>query len=282
MKCNNCGFEHEEAKNFCPKCGNSLTYEVISLNPMADRVSVIFKSGMFLTICILLTAGSVFSLLSGGGIPVFPILYSIFLWLCYAQGKKGFTDQTHLRSISGTTFAYYIVEYVAAGLLVLCGLLCMLGTSAVSEELIYLLEAEGLISSELPYNMLGLLCVILSVILLMSAVAVILINVFGVRKIHKFIQSVYKSIEYNQNQIVCAKTARTWLIIFGSFGIASAFLSLLSLSTISAAYTLTSYEAATTVDTSTIFASVIANACSGISGIFAGVLIHKHLINTNI
>ena len=274
MKCNNCGYTHDGVINYCPKCGCQMFFEAISLNPMADRVSGVFTSGMFLTICILLSISSVATLLSGDGIPVFPILFSIFLWLCFAQGKKGFVDQTHVRSISGTLFAYYILEYVAVGIVVILGILSVALPSYVfqSIESSAQFSSSTITSSTLSPEIYNLLGIILAIASIGAAAIVVLINIFGFRKIHKFVQSIYKSIEYNQNQIVFAKTARTWLIVFGSIALASALISLLS----SAAALLPAFI--TLKSAAELFAIVVSNVCLGLSGIFAGVLIHKHFI----
>jgi hypothetical protein len=120
MKCNNCGFEYEDSLRVCPNCESNSQLAVISLNPAADKVSAAITDGLFLVMCILMSASCIFGLLVGR-IPTLNILFTIFMWLAYAQARKGILDSTHLRSLSGTTFAMYVINYVAAGLVALAG-----------------------------------------------------------------------------------------------------------------------------------------------------------------
>ena len=53
------------------------------------------------------------------------------MWLTYAQARKGILDSTHLRSLSGTTFAVYVINYVAAGCVAFVGIMIAFALTAV-------------------------------------------------------------------------------------------------------------------------------------------------------
>ena len=264
MKCTFCGFEHEENLNFCPSCGRQLTADALSLNPMADRFSNVLNDGLFLVICILMSVSAVVGLLFNGSLPIFEILFTIFLWLCFAQGKKGFIEHAHIRSISGTVFAYYIVNFVLSGILAVCGFVisAFVGLIQSSPQILEELMGEAELATLEEFSILegfsdviGETVVILFIII---ATVVILINIFGIRKIHKFVQSVYKSVEYNENRIVFAKAARSWLIVLGALGIVGALLNI--------------------TDSTSNALSIVAQSSSSLCGIFAGALINKHIL----
>ena len=283
MKCNFCGFEHEEELVYCPRCGRQIEPEApaISLNPMADRLAAVFRSGLYLTICILQSVVALKVLSSffsgGGGIPVFQVLFTIFLWLGFAQGRRGFVDHLQVRNLSGTVFAYYIVQYVAAGLVAVIGLLftALFGaignSSLIMDELLAEAEFESLAEAELVKVFFGAAGGIFLIIFLIAAAGVVLINVFGIRKIHKFLQSTYRSVEFNENRIVCARAAKNWLIVLGSIGVAVSALALLTIP-------LQVYAGSAAAQSTTTVLSLIPSVCEGFCGIFAGVLINKYFV----
>ena len=73
MKCSKCGFEYEDSLQACPNCEPVSQLEKISLNPAVDKVGAAITSGLFLTICILMTTSIGFSLLAGN-LPIINIL----------------------------------------------------------------------------------------------------------------------------------------------------------------------------------------------------------------
>ncbi len=286
MKCTYCGFETEDNSIYCVRCGRQLQAETLSLNPMADRVSNLFTDGLFLVICILMSANAAFTLFCGS-IPVFQVLFAIFLWLCFAQGRSGFVDQTHIRSLSGTVFAYYIVQFVGAGLLSLLGLFfsavfsLITNSSFFYEDLAAEMEFESLAEAELFEGLMGMMGGFFLIIILIMAAGIILINIFGIRKIHKFIQSLYQSVEINENRIVFAKAARTWLIVLGSINLAASFISIVAVVPLATLVEEASSNTVTVFSGAQAIFSVVAGASYSLCVIFAGVLINKHFINND-
>lgn len=281
MKCNFCGFEHEEDLTFCPSCGKQLTDGSLSLNPMADRISNLLGDGLFLVICILMSVGALVGLLLGDGLPVFDILFTIFLWICFTKAKIGFIEYTHVRLVSGTIFAYYIVNFVVAGLLTLIGLLSGSIFSAISSSSYLMDEIANQIEfeSDIFEGLMGVIGGIFLVVFILIAVAVILINIFGVRKIHKFVKSLYESIEFNENKIAFAKAAITWLIVLGALSLAGALFYLIPSSPTTVGLTEALSEAGIAMENNSEFIfSAITPACQGLCGIFTGVLINKHIL----
>ena len=117
MKCPNCGFESERNYPTCSQCQAE-----IQANPVAQKILRPLKDALFLVICILMSASCLLSL-AADNVPLIEILLTVFLWLTYAQSCKGIADAKHLRCISGTVYADYVITYVAAGLVLVLGLI---------------------------------------------------------------------------------------------------------------------------------------------------------------
>lgn len=223
MKCINCGYDNDEDAHFCINCGSSLAY---NRNPLEGIMSRLLKDSLFMVLCILYSIGVVFSLLSRD-IQVIRILMVIFLWLLYAQSKRGTVDSKYMRYISGTIFASYIVRWILGCLLVLCGFFLL----AVAIMMESSSQWETLYSAIRPYiegyNRIGgdyadLFLVLFSCLLILGAIIAIIINVAGMRSIHRFAQSLYRSLEEGQWNMVKCGSARIWLMIYGVFGALSA------------------------------------------------------------
>ena len=137
MKCNNCGFESEQEFNYCKQCGAPINIgqvQPVSLNPAADRILPALKDKLFLTMCILFSAACVLNM-ALDGIPAITILFTVFMWIVYADARKGIVNERHLRNISGTVYASYILGNVVSILfLVVGGLMAfIMGKIAVKE-----------------------------------------------------------------------------------------------------------------------------------------------------
>lgn len=258
MKCTNCGYENQQYFEFCPNCGAVSQDDVVSLNPAADKILPFLKDTLFLIICIL---SSVISLLSlkNGGIPVISILFTVFLWLTYAQAHKDCVNSNHLRSLSGTFFANYVIVYVIFGLVFLAGILFAIIFTAVADTTLISEALESFDLSADEYS--GIFETVLSVsgwlimfvCTLVSAIG-ILINFFGMRKIHKLAQSVYRSAENCELDLKCVKPAKIWLYVFGI---------------LQAVYALTLISADTYLD----FTKAV---CTAATLILTAILINKH------
>lgn len=276
MKCTNCGYEPEGTALYCAKCGAALPAEpapatepanepvgqgftpaepapatepapaaepqtVIPPNaPIADPKSnsllAAFKDALFLLICIFITASAGFSLLSGG-LPLIEILLAVFLWITLYKASKNVLSVEHLRCVSGTVYANYVVTNVASVMLIVSGLifgLCFTVMSGVPEFNSSFQEGfqAGILES-LPqlepffsYLSLTVLGVVLGVIFLFTGAIMLVINVLGLRKIHRFTKSVYQGVGNPFFPFEDPHSAKTWLLVFGIFGGISALSSL--------------------------------------------------------
>ena len=231
MKCERCGFETQENVQFCPICGtaiNAVPAENVSVNPVGDRVLMALKDRLFLTICILLSASSVLSL--ADGLPLLNILFSVFLWLTYAQSRKNIPDVQHLRSISGVMYAYYVIMNVVSIIFIVCGVIfgAALGTLAGSEEFLEVLEESfleaGISAAELgiPLDALGAFGWMFGIAFVIAGVMLLVTNLLGTRKFHRLAKSVYISVDYCVFNIENARGAKNWLIFVGIVGVISA------------------------------------------------------------
>ena len=260
MKCDNCGLEYDESLGACPNCGPVIP---ISLNPTADRVHALLTDGLFLAVCVLISASCFFAIVGGGGLPVIHILFMIFLWLAFSQAKNGFTDSTHIRKISGTVFAVYVIGFIAAGLLALCGVIASIALSAVSKtpdaanQIISNFTSSFSVDEKILNSVLSVSGIAVFIITAIVVAIMIIVNIFAYGRIHKFVQSVYRSIDMNSTNFVYVKDAKIWLFILGGLLLVSAAL--------------------TGVSDKASVMSAISNACSGLTAIFSGVLINKYL-----
>ncbi len=220
MRCINCGYENDENAHFCIKCGSGLAY---NRNPLEGIMTQLVKDSIFTVMCILYTAGIVFLLISRE-LPIIKILMAIFLWLLYAQCKNGIVDSKYMRCISGTIFASCVVRCVLGCLLVAFGFFlvavaAMMETSSQWREFYFIISPYidrynriDSIGRGYEYQFLA----IMAVVLIMAAIIFIIINVAGMRSIHRLAKSLYKSLNDGKWNIVCG-SARTWLMVFGVF-----------------------------------------------------------------
>lgn len=234
MKCPKCGYENQQYFEFCPCCGESSSMEIISLNPVADRVLCALKSGWFLSICILTSISCIFGF-SNDGLPVFNILFTIFLWLVFAASRKDIADARYIRNISGTVFAYFVVGWVVTGLLIFSGLLLTLVFTVASNNIDFSqILYESLLENDIPVliakevlNTISSLSVWFFVVIFLILIGLIYVfNVLAIRKIHKFVQSVYQSIDMCTFNFAKAKAARNWLFVLGGLQALSALTSM--------------------------------------------------------
>lgn len=223
MKCIKCGFESPENFNFCSVCGQQQTpVEQISINPAADVVMPALKDNLFLAICILITIYCGLSLVSGA-LPLIQILATVFIWLVYSQSKKGFVSEKHLRSVSGTVYAGYVINNVAFGIIAFCGIIIggifnlVVGVTEFTEIL-----AEALAELDMSLSDINLTDEIFSFVgwffgfvFLLIAIVGLVVNILGYRKIHRFVKSVYQSVMYGAVNFKNVRGAKNWLMFFG-------------------------------------------------------------------
>lgn len=241
MKCTNCGFEREEDFVFCPSCGSKagetadtsaeITADTAAAESFTEKVHKMLSSSMFLCICILESVYTAFSLASKN-IPIINILMTIFLWLLFSSAKKGFADHGKMRNISGTVFASYVIYWVVSGLLILLGLISAFAVSylasvpELTNSLADFINRQFGNYGNLAASLLSLSTVVIAVVFIIAAAFIIIFNCIGIRSIHKFLQSLYKSVEAGTPSLVKCKAASGWLMTFGVFAGISALSSL--------------------------------------------------------
>ena len=218
MEYENNSFEPEVTQ--CPIC------EPEEIQTVADKVLPALKDPKFLAICILTSASCLISLCFGS-IPIINILIAVFLWLTYAQSRKGITDVKHLRCLSGTIYAEYILAYVTAGLLVCAGVMI-----AFVFSFLYNSADIGSLTSELSQAEPGVAVILglfsslsaglILFIFIFAAGITVIFNLFTTRYLHRFVKSVYKSIEANTLELKHANAAKIFLYILSGFSALSA------------------------------------------------------------
>lgn len=266
MKCNNCGNEILENSAFCTFCGSPLTSVEATDTPVSavkEKILNIFKDKLFLALCILVSISTVFSI-ANSNIPLLLILFTIFLWLIYAKSTKNTVDIKNMRCVSGTVFASYVINWVAIGLLGFVTVIGAIITLAIGSTA----EFENTVNrilSEYDFSVNGfdsllalttgsimIIAVVAFIMLLVICVIAAIVNIFGVRSIHKFAKSLYISAEIDNFFIEKLNAAKSWLLVFGIF---------------------TCISALPCIDN---FRAFITNGCLGVAYILAYILIKKH------
>ncbi len=237
MKCPHCEYERNEAFAFCPMCGKSSTREEqITVCP-TPRILSLIKDDLFLVLCILLTVGVGCSLLYGGLNVIF-VLITVFAWLTYAGGKKNIVEHKHIRVISGSVYAVYVINNVLAIITAICGVFytvslfipAILGEFNIEDFISINLPTEeyGLLAL-IPFTLVALisaLAMVLGFILIILAIVMLILNVAGVKKTHQLIKSIYQSAELGEENIIGANKVGAWLTVFAVISILSAISSI--------------------------------------------------------
>ncbi len=223
MKCYRCGYEVEEGIEYCPFC----TAPVTPTSATANKVLSILKDKLFLAICVLLSVSVGAAFLQSGSPSVVTLLAMIFLWINYAKGRKNVVHANYMRLVSGVVYAEYVLTNVAAIILAVCGIL--LGfliplfssdpktLAAMTQGFNTAFYASGL---TLPFELtdadiIGIFWILAALFVLMGAIELVL-NIFARRKIHRFVKSLYKSVEDGGiTPIINAGVAKVWLWVFG-------------------------------------------------------------------
>ncbi len=256
MKCSKCGFEKAEDFAFCPNCGaKAAAEEPITVSepaapatPFNEKITKMLSGNLFLTVCILISASTLLSIVS---IPVIKILFTIFLWLVYVSAKKGSADGEKMRLISGTVFANYVVNWVVAGALVLLAFIVivfssMLTGSGLMDHLGSYLSGSGLSIPGGLGTILSFSGVFIGIILIIVAAVVAVVNYIGIRSIHSFAKSLYTSVQSGEVKIEKYNAAKNWLMALGilsgvgALGSIVAFWSFLARGSAAAAYIIAS------------------------------------------
>lgn len=215
MKCHQCGFESELTYPVCPQCQAQL-----QPNPAAQSILKALKDSLFFVICILFSVAVVMSL-AADSLSVPNILIAVFLWLVYAQSKKDIADAKHLRCVSGAVYANYVITYVAAGLVLVLGIICTAAFGLIASDPT-LIEAMLADVADVDLDALTQMFAIIPstlilVVFVIVAAIIVVLNIFSMRYIHRFAQSVYKSIEAGVLKLKYVDAAKAWLFVFGGF-----------------------------------------------------------------
>lgn len=229
MKCNNCGNEILENSAFCTFCGSPLTSFEATDTPVSavkEKILNIFKDKLFLALCILVSISTVFSI-ANSNIPLLLILFTIFLWLIYAKAAKNTVDIKNMRCVSGTIFASYVITWVLIGLLGLASVVgivfsLVIGNTAELEsimqeilsEIDYSVNGLEILSGITAASFMIVVAVAFITVLIVCVIAAI-VNIFGMRSLHKFSKSLYISAQIDNFCIEKLNAAKSWLLVFG-------------------------------------------------------------------
>lgn len=267
MKCPNCSKENNYDALYCLYCGSQLATQP-QTTAWGNKIIEAIKSKLFLALCILMTVSTACLALSFS-FNIIGILATIFLWILYSNTKKGTTSSKDLRNISGTIYASYVIDYILAGFMFLLGIAFLFIAIFASNNAMVLETFEDALASApqleqlLPYQLTAQIVLVFiwvfAILFLFMAVVTIIINVFGIRHIHRTVKLSYQSMD---NPIVdptkYANSARVWMWIFGVFTILS------GLSTI----------------VSTGFLAGVSGTCQGVVYILGAILVNNCLLKS--
>lgn len=216
MKCMNCGYDNAENAGVCQGCGSILAVEQHSL---PKRMLELLNDNIFMILCILYSVSIGFSFVSES-FSVVRILMLIFLWMVFSKSKNGAIPSNSVSYISGTIFASYVIRLVLCCIVGLCGLLLAILTFAVDTTRLWNMIDHGIRSFigadfGLFTELAKFYLLLISAALILFAVIGLCLNVFGWRTIHRFVQSIYKSLERGQINLVRCDAAQTWMMVFG-------------------------------------------------------------------
>ncbi len=242
MKCSYCGFESNRDYQYCPQCGavmekkdagftpppqTDFVYETPTPQP-EHKIVTALKDKLFLVVCILISACCGLSFL-GGGLPIIRIFLTVYMWVAYSQTKNNTLNPNHIRNISGTVYASYVVNNVLGVFFIVFGLLFSVLITFITSNAemltMFYEELEATAGSKVVdlfsqyfVTFAGLIGVVISVM----GIILIVINIVGRKTIHKFIKSTYMNMGMPTEQIQKASKAYVWLLVFGIFNAVSA------------------------------------------------------------
>lgn len=217
MKCTNCGYESQEDFTYCASCGTKA--QIDNTSSITNKFLTILKDKLFLMLCIFLSVYCVFSI-AGGAIPIIVILACVFGWIAYAKAQKNTLDYDQIKNLSGCLYAQYVVTNVVSIICIVVGILLIVFAGALStaSDLIFSLANEFNVYlwdlGDTAQEVAMFIGYIAGAVLLVVGVLFLLINVLGIRKIHKFTKSIHTSIKTQVEDYKCVKSAKKWLYFF--------------------------------------------------------------------
>ncbi len=241
MRCNSCQNEFEGNVAFCPHCGAPVaestpdsgvsqplpvtgeptpvfeTGAPLMINPLLAKTDALVKDKLFLAACILQTAANALPLFNRfSGFNVLGILVTVFLWIIYAESKKGLPNPQRIRVLSGVVFAYYVILYVCAGLLALMGILCFFSFTKWVNLFTDAFSGNAQIDTPLD-SLVSMGGWFVGLVLIISAAIMAVLNFFAYGKIHKFVKSCYENILNNVNNLENRNITFVWMIVLAVF-----------------------------------------------------------------
>lgn len=207
---------------------NENNYQAVE-NPVVENEPTVlqffknaFSHQLFLAITILMTVSAGFSIV-GGSFDVFKILYSIGFWLIYTSASNDtLMNIKGIKFVNGVIQARRIVNWVAVGIIAVCGILCMFVFPLISVGLSDILRDSFLVGDVYVFDSLDIadsaaviVGIVVGVVLLISAVICALFNIFYINKTVDFVKSLYNSAETNVFGIVNARYVGIWFLVIG-------------------------------------------------------------------
>lgn len=199
-------------------------------NPAAERVGAALQDPLFFAICILVSITAGLSLLGGGMVPL--ILFTVFLWMVYSKAKKGMVSFKAIRNVSGTLFGCFISNFVVYACLVFLGFFWSIFANILTMNSDYFnlfMETYREIAPEYADALTVLLRIPGAVIILICIIAAgcgVLFNFLGMKKIWRFVRSVYRGIASCNPSFEDPKGTAGWLIAYGVFAAVTALICL--------------------------------------------------------
>lgn len=236
--CKKCGQQIDDDALFCPRCGQKQeepgaydapkmqAFSYNDFNGTDEKTSdavfpqalSLVKDELFLFVCVLMSVSSLMGLVNRS-LPVITILYTVFLWIIYLDGRKNITDPAHIRYLSGTIFATYVINWILAGLAVLMGLgfttvLAAVNSAGGFDTILNLSEYDPEIIN--AFNLLSSLSgTVVLLFCLGIAVVVAVLNLFGRRIVHRFVKANYKCMQEANTVVLDSGVVSKWLMIMG-------------------------------------------------------------------
>lgn len=173
-------------------------------------------------------------------IEILSLLLCIALWVARGNAKHEdrFTGRG-LRLASGVYYAMFIIFWIAAGLLILVGVIMLIGKEQVGNAIINGSSnvISGLFDSvvaDIPgaqelfteQSFATALASGAAVMCFIAAAIFLIGNYLYVRKVHKFIKSLRATIASGENQIRHEKGTKIWMLIIGIAGLISSLINL--------------------------------------------------------
>lgn len=217
MLCKKCNAEIEDGATFCPYCAANLT-EGAPKNIITDMLS----DKLFLVMCILLSVGVGLGVIAGS-FNVLGILTLIFMWLTFSNVKSGNDIKSHMRGISGTIYAEYVITLVVTVIIGVCLLLCIFAFSFMGSEFYEEFAkgfAEGLdtsgVAADLSVFKTGKIAIGLILAIVFIVMAILIVGIISTKKIHSFAKELYQCLD-TPECITKAASGRTWIIVSAVF-----------------------------------------------------------------